>query len=145
MTPKERAERAADSMWAGDTAARWFGMELIAVDEGRATLSMIVAPHHCNGHGTCHGGVTFAFADTAFAYACNSRNAVTVAQHNTITYLAPAEAGDTLTATARELSSTGRSGLYDVSVTTDDGRRIAEFRGVSRTIKGQLFEENDGA
>lgn len=141
MTPKERAQKSADAMWAGDHASPWFGMQIVDVDEGSAVLSMRVEKQHTNGHGNCHGGVTFALADSAFAFACNSRNQATVAQHNTITYTAPAKLGDTLTATATEISLTGRSGVYDVAVTTQNGVVVAQFRGCSRAIRGTLFPE----
>jgi len=141
MTPKERAERSAAAMWAQDNASKWAGMEITHMDEGEAVLELTVAPHHCNGHGICHGGVTFMLADSAFAFACNSRNQSTVAQHNVISFTAPGRAGDRLTASAREVSLTGRSGIYDVKVTNQDGATIAEFRGFSRAIKGQLFDE----
>lgn len=141
MTPKERAEKSAAAMWAGDEASKWFGMQIDEVDEGRAVLSMTVGPEHCNGHGTCHGGVSFSLADSAFAFACNSRNKSTVGQHTFMSYLAPGRAGDRLTATAEEVSLAGRSGIYDVKVTNQDGVAIAEFRGVSRTVNGQHFEE----
>ncbi len=142
MTPQQRAEKAAKAMMVGDHAARWFGMSLDHVGEGTAKMSMTVEKHHCNGHGICHGGVSFAFADTAFAYACNSRNQVTVAQHNVISYIAPAQLGDVLTAHAVEVKA-GRSGIYDVKVINQSGTVIAEFRGFSRTIKGTLFEEDE--
>ena len=141
MTPKERAERAAAAMWANDPATQWFGMELIEVDEGRAVITMRVEPHHCNGHGTCHGGVSFALADSAFAFACNSRNVSTVGQNVMMSYLAPGRAGDKLTARAEEVSLTGRSGIYDVRVTNQEGHVIAEMRGFSRAIKGRHFDE----
>ncbi|MGR3315143.1 hydroxyphenylacetyl-CoA thioesterase PaaI [Roseovarius indicus] len=141
MTPKERAERSAEAMWKDDRASQWFGMEIVEVDEGRAVLRMTVAPEHCNGHGSCHGGVTFSLADSAFAFACNSRNQSTVAQHNIISYLAPGKEGDVLTAVAEETDLSGRSGIYDVTVTNQDGRKIASFRGLSRTIAGTLFDE----
>ena len=141
MTPKERAEKSAEAMWKDDRASQWFGMEIVEVDEGRAVLRMAVAPEHCNGHGSCHGGVTFSLADSAFAFACNSRNQSTVAQHNIISYLAPGKAGDVLTAVAEETDLSGRSGIYDVTVTNQDGRKIASFRGLSRTIAGTLFDE----
>lgn len=141
MTPKERAAKSAEAMWAGDEASKWVGMQIDAVDEGEATLSMTVQKHHCNGHAICHGGVIFSLADSAFAFACNSRNQSTVAQHNMISFIAPGKTGDRLTAHAREVSLTGRSGIYDVKVTTQDGNLIAEMRGMSRAIKGQLFEE----
>ena len=141
MTPKERAEKSAAAMWAEDNASKWAGMEITHMDEGEAVLEMTVAPHHCNGHGICHGGVTFMLADSAFAFACNSRNQSTVAQHNVISFTAPGRTGDRLIASAREVSLTGRSGIYDVKVTNQDGATIAEFRGFSRAIKGQLFDE----
>ena len=140
-TPKERAEKSAAAMWANDSASPWLGMSLDHVDEGTATLSLEIEKHHTNGHGVCHGGVIFALADSAFAFACNSRNQATVAQHNSITYIAPGPLGERLIATAREVSLTGRSGIYDVSVTTQDGTLIAAFRGGSRTVRGALFEE----
>jgi acyl-CoA thioesterase len=144
MTPKDRAERSAEAMMAGDAASKWMGMRIVSVDEGRAELQLTVAGHHCNGHGICHGGVTFSLADSAFAFACNSRNQSTVAQNNMITFVAPARAGDTLTATASEVSLTGRSGIYDVRVTNQHGATVAEMRGLSRAVKGQLFEEDKG-
>lgn len=141
LTPRERAERSAAAMWANDPATQWFGMELVEVDEGRATLAMTVEPHHCNGHGTCHGGVSFSLADSAFAFACNSRNVSTVGQHVMMSYLAPGHAGDRLTARAQEISLSGKSGIYDVRVANQNGLVIAEMRGFSRAINGRHFEE----
>ncbi len=141
MTPKERAEKSAAAMWDNDKASKWVGMAITNVDEGVATLELKVQDHHCNGHGICHGGVIFTLADSAFAFACNSRNQATVAQHNTISYIAPGQLGDTLVARAREVSLSGRSGIYDVTVTNQNNTTIAEFRGMSRAIKGQLFQE----
>lgn len=141
MTPKERAERSTAAMWANDKASAWLGLSLESTDEGRAVMSLTVAPHHCNGHNICHGGFIFTLADSAFAFACNSRNQATVAQHNTISFVAPGQLGDVLTATAREIALNGRSGITDVTVTNQDGKLIAEFRGASRAIKGQNFDE----
>ena len=135
------AERAAEAMWAHDYASKSLGFKIISVGEGTATLEMTVAKDHCNGHGTCHGGITFSLADSAFAFACNSRNQATVAQHNSITYLAPGRLGDRLIATAREIQLKGRNGIYDVTVSNQDGTIIAEFRGNSRAVKGTLFED----
>ncbi len=141
ITPKERALKSAEAMWKGDRASSWVGMKIDDVSEGAAILSLQVEEHHTNGHGICHGGITFALADSAFAFACNSRNQKTVAQHNSITYIAPAQLGDTLIATATEVSLTGRSGIYDIEVTNQDKTVIAQFRGCSRAIRGHLFEE----
>ena len=141
MTPKERAEKSAAAMWSGDGASAWFGMSLDDIDEGRAVMSLTIEPHHANGHGICHGGVTFSLADSAFAFACNSRNQSTVAQHNMIRYIAPGRIGDRLIARAEEVTLNGRSGIYDVRVTNQDGQLLAEMRGISRAIKGQHFDE----
>jgi acyl-CoA thioesterase len=141
MTPKDRAEKSAAAMSSGHGASSWVGMELISVDEGTSEMGLTVEKHHANGHGMCHGGITFTLADSAFAFACNSRNQATVAQHNSISYLAPAMIGDRLTARAHEVHLQGRSGIYDVKVTNQNNTLIAEFRGHSRSIKGTLFEE----
>ncbi|PRX37845.1 acyl-CoA thioesterase [Meinhardsimonia xiamenensis] len=142
LSAEERARRAAAAMWAEDRASQWLGFELVEVGPGRATLAMTVAPHHANGHGICHGGIIFSLADSAFAFACNSYNRNAVAQHNVISYIAPGRVGDRLTARAREISLRGRSGLYDVTVTDQNGQLIADFRGASRIIAGQHFPEN---
>lgn len=141
MTPEEKAKKAAAAMWGEDQASQWLGMELVHVAEGAATLSLVVQAHHCNGHGNCHGGVTFALADSAFAFACNSRNERSVAQHNLINYIAPARVGDMLKAVAQEVSLQGRSGIYDVQIFNQHDQLIATFRGMSRKVQGQLFEE----
>lgn len=145
VTPQQRAERAAQAMWASDAASQWLGLTLDDIAPGRAVMSMAVQTHHLNGHGICHGGFIFTLADSAFAFACNSYNRITVAQQNQITYLAPGQPDERLVAVATEVSLSGRSGVYDVAVTGADGRRIALFRGLSRTIKGQHFEEPQDA
>jgi acyl-CoA thioesterase len=144
MTPQEIAERSAAEMWARDDASKWLGARLDEVGPGTATLSMTVEHHHTNGHDICHGGFLFTLADTAFAFACNAYNQRTVAQHASISFLAPAHRGDRLTARAKEVSRSGRSGLYDVSVTDQEGRLVAVFRGASRTVKGAHFGDEEG-
>ncbi|MCZ4288987.1 hydroxyphenylacetyl-CoA thioesterase PaaI [Hoeflea alexandrii] len=141
ISDQERAERSSEAMFKDDYTTKGMGMTIDAVGPGTATLSMLVRKDHLNGHGSCHGGAIFTLADSAFAFACNSRNTITVAQHCSVTFLAPGREGDRLTATAREVSLAGRSGIYDVSVTRQDGVTIAEFRGLSRTIPGTHFEE----
>lgn len=141
---QQRAERSSAAMWKDDHTSHAFGMEIEAVGPGTATLSMVVRKDHLNGHGSCHGGAIFTLADSAFAFACNSHNKVTVAQHCSVTFLAPGREGDRLTAVAREVTIAGRSGVYDVSVARQDGVTIAEFRGLSRTVSGTHFEETAG-
>ncbi|MGJ4860587.1 hydroxyphenylacetyl-CoA thioesterase PaaI [Labrys sp. La1] len=138
-TAQELAKACADAMWEEDAATRHLGIAMERVAPGMAVLSMTVRPEMTNGHRTCHGGYIFALADSTFAFACNSYDQRTVAQHCSITYIAPAFAGDCLTATAREVSRRGRSGLYDINITNQNGDHIAEFRGHSRTIKGTLL------
>lgn len=142
MTPQERARTCAERMWAKDRASQALGMTLTEIGPGSATMCMPVRDDMLNGHGICHGGIIFTLADSAFAFACNTYNALTVAQSNQITYLAPGPAGDTLTATATEVARQGRSGTYDVVVTASTGQQIALFRGLSRTIAGQHFDED---
>ena len=139
MTPEALASACADRMWSTDRASQALGMEIVAVGPGTATLTMPVTEDMANGWEICHGGYIFTLADSAFAFACNSYGKVTVAQSNSITYLAPGAVGDTLTATAREVARTGRTGLYDVTVTREDGTAIAAFRGQSRTLDRQIL------
>lgn len=133
------AEACAAAMWQTDHASAGLGMRLAAVAPGEARLEMVVRPEMANGHGMCHGGFVFSLADSAFAFACNSRNQRMVAAQGAITFLAPAEVGDTLTAHAREVHLRGRGGLYDVSVRNQSGGLIAEFRGHCRAIKGSVL------
>ena len=135
------ARAAADAMWAQDEASRALGMTLAEIAPGRATLTMMVTDKMVNGHGLCHGGYIFTLADSAFAFACNTHNQRTVAQNCNITYVAPGRLGDLLTARCREVSRSGRTGIYDVTVTREGGEVIAEFRGLSRTVKGTLVLE----
>jgi len=149
MTPQQRAERAATVMWAEDAASQQLGMRIDRIAPGHAVLSMEVRAHHLNGHRICHGGFIFTLADSAFAFACNSYNQLAVAQENQIIFLAPGQLGERLTATAQEQARSGRTGVYDVTVTGADGRKVALMRGLSRTVKGQHFPEDpapkDGA
>ncbi len=141
MTPAELASACAEQMWSEDTASQDLGMHLERVEPGHSIMSFTVTKSMTNGHGICHGGYIFTLADSAFAFACNTYNQVTVAQHCTVTFLAPAQLGDRLTATAREVSRQGRSGLYDVTIKNQSGVTIAEFRGNSRTTKGTILPE----
>jgi len=144
VTPEQAqavAERAAQAMWANDRASKALGMRIDAVAPGVATLSMTLRADMLNGHDICHGGFIFTLSDSAFAFACNSYNLVTVASGCSIEFLAPARGGDVLTAHAYERSASGRTGVYDVEVTNQRGERIALFRGKSYRIKGHVAEE----
>jgi acyl-CoA thioesterase len=136
LSPDDLARACADAMWKDDDASRGLGMKIVEVKAGQATLTMTVAPHMVNGQRIAHGGFIFTLADSAFAFACNSHNERAVAAQGNITFIRPGKLGDRLVATAREISRSGRSGIYDVRVTTDEGAVIAEFRGHSRVIGG---------
>lgn len=125
-------------MWAEDKASRALGMAVVAIGPGRATLQMTVRADMCNGHHVCHGGMIFSLADSAFAFACNSHNKITVAGNCAVTFIAPAREGDVLIAEAAERHRGGRSGVCDVTVTDAHGKLIAIFRGHSIQIQGEL-------
>ena len=137
----EIALRSADAMWAEDKASRALGMKIEKVAPGLAVLSMSVGIDMVNGHGLCHGGYIFTLADSAFAFACNSHSQRHVAQHCQISFLAPGRLGMRLIAEARERHRAERSGVYDVTVRSEAGETIAEFRGHSRSIPGMLVPE----
>ncbi|WP_235677260.1 hydroxyphenylacetyl-CoA thioesterase PaaI [Rhodopseudomonas palustris] len=127
-------------MWANDHASKGLGMEIVEIGAGFATLAMTVTTEMVNGHGIAHGGFIFTLADSAFAYACNSYNDTTVAAQGTISFIRPGKLGARLVASAREVSRSGRSGIYDVRVTSGSVV-IAEFRGHSRAIGGALVPQ----
>jgi len=140
MNADEVARRSAEAMWAGDRASRSLGMEILDVGPGRATVRMTVTDDMVNGHAIGHGGYTFTLADSAFAFACNSYNRVTVAAGAEIRFRAPTRLGDVLTATATERQRAGRDGTYDISVSNAAGTVVATFVGRSKEIGGTLFE-----
>ena len=125
---------AARRMFDGDALMRQFGASLDNLGDGAATLSLTVGDNMVQAHGTCHGGTIFALADAAFGVACNSGEHPAVAQQCSINYLRPANVGDRLTVEIARRSESGRTGVYDGSVVTGDGRLIAEFRGISRSL-----------
>jgi acyl-CoA thioesterase len=127
------AQTAAHDMFARDRASTALGLQLIEAGEGRAVVRMTVTAEMVNGHALAHGGYVFLLADTAFACACNSHGPVTVAAGADVAFLRPAREGDVLEARAAERSTSGRSGIYDVTVTRG-GDVVAEFRGRSRVI-----------
>lgn len=139
------AERVRARMAADDAALALLGMSVGAVAPGRATVEMTVRPQMLNGHATCHGGLLAALADTAFAYACNSHNELTVASGFSIDLVAPARQGDQLRAVCAERSKAGRTGLYDVTVTNQRGETVAWFRGRSYTAKGRVLVDAEDA
>ena len=135
LSADDLARACAEAMWKEDDASQGLGMEIVDVRRGEATLTMTIQPHMVNGQRIAHGGFIFLLADSAFAFACNSHNQRAVAAQCDIAFIKPGKLGDRLVATAREISRSGRSGIYDVRVTAGD-TVVAEFRGRSRTIAG---------
>jgi len=121
--------RAIDAIYASDPAAQALGMEVLEAAPGTVRVAMTVRPDMLNGHGICHGGMLFALADTAFAYACNVRSVAMVAAGASIEFLAPTPVGERLIATASETSRSARHGIYDVAITNAAGEPLAHFRG----------------
>ena len=133
------ARKIVDYLRAREGTGEAWNIEVEDAREGYARIAMVVRKDMLNGHATCHGGMIFALADTAFAYACNSRNVETVAQNATIAFLAPGREGDRLVAEAQEQAISGRSGVYQVIVTNQNGEKIAVFQGLSRTLGGSVI------
>jgi acyl-CoA thioesterase len=135
--PQATAEAVRDQMYGRDRAAQALGITVEASAPGTASCKMVVRQDMLNGHATCHGGLIFTLADTAFAYACNAGNRATVALSCQVTFIAPAHEGDLLIATAREQSRGGRTGVYDVEVHRA-GTLLALFRGQGYEIRGAI-------
>ena len=137
LTPQQLAEHVRSAMFANDGASQALGMQVTAISPTSATVTLTVRADMLNGHATCHGGFITALADSAFAFACNAGNEMTVASGLSIDFLAPGREGDVLTAEGVEVSRAGRTGVYDVTVRNQRGELIAVFRGRSYTMKGR--------
>lgn len=137
MTAQEIANAVGTGMMAEDSASIAHGIRLTHISPGAAHMEMLVRPDMVNGFGTCHGGMITTLADSAFGFACNSYNELTVASGLSVDFIAPALEGDVLTARASEVSLQGRTGVYDVMVFNQNADCIAVFRGRSHRIKGK--------
>ncbi|WP_166268562.1 hydroxyphenylacetyl-CoA thioesterase PaaI [Marinobacter caseinilyticus] len=144
IDPQTLAEECAKAMFARDRASQNLGMSIESVGPGKAVLTMTVTDDMIQGHGSCHGGYLFTLADSAFAFACNSYDRATVASGCSIDYMYGAKKGDRLIATAEEQARGGRTGVYDITLTNQDGRKVALFRGRSYEVRGTVrgSEEN---
>ena len=141
MASKDLAARVGEAMFAADRASREFmGMDLVACEAGRAVMRMTVREPMLNGHLICHGGLIFTLADSTFAFACNSRNHSTVAASCSIDFLQPVHLGDVLTCEGVERVLQGRHGIYDLTVTNQNGEVVAMFRGKSAQIAGTVID-----
>ena len=136
-TPQQLADKVREGMFRNDRASRWLGLQVLQVAPGQAVLQMTVREPMLNGHDICHGGLIATLAESAFAYACNSYNELTVALGFAVDLLAPGRLGDVLTARCHEVSRAGRTGVYDCEVHNQRGERVAVFRGRSYAAKGR--------
>jgi acyl-CoA thioesterase len=131
------------AMLANEGTGKAWAIQIEEAREGYSRIRMKLRGDMLNGHGKAHGGMVYALADTAFAYACNSRNLRTVGAQATMIFLDGAVEGEVLVAEAVEQALVARSGVYNVSVRTDAGRPIAEFQGFSRSIGGSYVESGE--
>lgn len=143
QNPQSLAEACAKAMWAEDRASQALGMQIEKIAPGEAMLSMTVRADMTNGHGICHGGFIFTLADSTFAFACNTYDQRTVAQQCAVTFIEPVWQGEVLTAHAVERNRAGRGGIYDVTVRDSKSKVVAEFRGHSRTIAGNMLAADE--
>lgn len=141
--PDQLASDVAQAMLSAEGTGPAWGVEIEEARLGYARVSMTVRADMLNGHGSAHGGMIFALADTAFAYACNGRNVKSVAAQASIAFLDAAREGERLVAEAREAALAGRSGVYNVSVRAGDGRAVAEFQGLSRSLGVPVIGESE--
>ena len=139
--PEALARAAGASMHARDRASQELGIELLEVRPGYARMSMVVQDWMLQGHDVCHGGLMFALADTAMAFASNSYNEAHLALNANIDFLRPANLGETLIATATEGNRTRRTGMYDVSIVNDRGQAVCHFRGRTYGVGGPVIRD----
>lgn len=137
MNPQQIADAVALGMMEKDRASRGLGLRVTHISPGAAQIEMKVHDDMLNGFDICHGGFITFLADSAFAFACNSYNELTVASSLNVDFIAPVHGGDVLTARAAEVSLSGRTGVYDVEVSNQHGARVAVFRGRSYRMKGK--------
>jgi acyl-CoA thioesterase len=140
-SPQQIADLVGQHMYERDRASQALGMQVVEIGPGTSVLRMPVRDDMVNGHAICHGGLMATLADSSFAFACNSYNELTVASGFSIDIVAPARLGDVLTARCREVSKSGRTGVYDAELTNQRGERVAVFRGRSYTLKGKPVVE----
>jgi acyl-CoA thioesterase len=140
--PVRLAQAAVQEMYGADQASQSLGIEILDVAPGRVRLAMRVRSDMVNGLGMCHGGIVFALADSAFAFACNSYGEPMVAASAAIDYLAPTPRGERVFATATELTRGARHGIYDVAVTDAAGRVLAQFRGRCSRLRSPKLAES---
>ncbi|HPG11703.1 MAG TPA: hydroxyphenylacetyl-CoA thioesterase PaaI [Chitinophagaceae bacterium] len=131
-----------DHMMTNDLFSQWLGIEVLSIKEGYSKIKMTVRKEMINGFGIVHGGIAFSLADSAFAFACNNRNVLSVALDTSINFTKPVHVGDELTAEAKEIHNGKSTGLYHINVSNQSGHIVALFKGTCfRTHRKLLKEE----
>lgn len=141
-TQQQLAWRCADKMYSEDGCSNQLAMTIEQMDRGYAEVSMAITPEMLNGHGSCHGGMIFSLADSAFAFACNSENQLAVASGCSIEFLRPARNGDLLVATAMVKAQGKTTGTYDIEIHNQDNKLVALFRGKAHRLGVPVVEED---
>ena len=113
-----------------DQFSQWLGIQVLEIREGFSKISMVIRSEMVNGFGIIHGGVTFSLADSAFAFACNNRNVLSVALDTSINFIKPVQVGDELTASAKEIHNGQSTGLYHITIMNQHQHVVAEFKGL---------------
>jgi len=133
------AKKVVDKMMADDLFSQWLGIEIVQIREGYSKLRMRIRKEMVNGFGIIHGGIPFSLADSAFAFACNNRNILSVALDTSINFIKPVQVDDVLVAEAKEMHNGKSTGLYHISITNQNNHLVAHFKGMCfRTGKGLL-------
>ena len=140
MTDKDLlTQSVVDHMMQYDYFSQWMGITVLAVKEGYSKIQMTLRKEMMNGFGIAHGGISFALADSAFAFACNSDGKVTVALDVSISFPRPGKEGDILIAEARQVNKTNRTGLYMIDVTNQNNELVAVFKGTCYKTEKDLL------
>jgi acyl-CoA thioesterase len=137
---ENKTGRILQQMLEKDSFSKWLGLEITEYHEGYCKLKYIIRDEMLNGHGSVHGGIIFSAADSAFAFACNSQNIISVALDVHITFVRSAKAGDNLTVEARELHLGNKISLYDISTKNEAGELIAAFKGTAYRTGKELLK-----
>ncbi|HXR84528.1 MAG TPA: hydroxyphenylacetyl-CoA thioesterase PaaI [Hanamia sp.] len=139
MDTSELPRKVVNHLLKNDQFSKWLGIEILEIDEGHSKIKMTIRSEMINGFGIVHGGITFSLADSAFAFACNSRNNLSVALDTSINFTKPALADDTLIAEAKEIHNGSSTALYQISITNQHGNLIAVFKGVCFRMNRNLI------
>jgi len=137
------AQKVFDKMWEKDKFSQWLGIKALEVKQGKCVLEMIVRNEMLNGFEIIHGGVTFAFADSAFAFASNSYGRISVSIDTVMSYPASAKEGDVLKATAELQSLTNKTAIFDVTIVNQDNIKIGLFRGTVYRTSKEFFPKEE--